>query len=114
MSFPVTYTGDPVMSDGRHESELREMGPIEAQYTARSAARGRTTSSSRRLVFFGIASIWGFIVGMAGVLAAMSLAGQHLQPDVRVGLSLVPAFLLAAAGGLVVAAAYKESKRRSQ
>jgi hypothetical protein len=103
-----------MMSDGEHESESHLNPPIGRQYTAGSAARHRSTGSTRRLLFFGLASIWGFIVGIVGLLAAMSAAGQTLESDARVVPSLIPALLLAIGGGLVVAAAYKESKRRSR
>jgi len=102
------------MSDGEHESQSHVVQPTARQYTAGSAAHHRSTSSTKRLLFFGLASIWGFIVGIVGLLAAMNAAGQHLEPDARVVPSLIPALLLAVGGGLVVAAAYKESKRRSR
>jgi Na+/proline symporter len=103
-----------MMSDGEHESKSHVIPPIARQYTVGSAAQHRSTSSTRRFLFFGLASIWGFIVGIAGLLAAMDAAGQHLESDARVAPSLILALLLAAAGGLVVAAAYRESKRRSR
>lgn len=102
------------MSDREQQPESQVSPSGAGQYTSRSSARHRGTTSTRRLVFFGLASIWGFIAGIAGVLAAMSAAGQHMQPDVRVVPSLISALLLAFGGGLVVAAAYKESKRRSR
>ena len=103
-----------MMSDGEHESESHLSPPIGRQYTAGSAPRHRSASSTRRLLFFGLASIWGFIAGIVGLLAAMSAAGQNLESDARVVPGLIPALLLAVGGGLVVAAAYKESKRRSR
>jgi len=95
------------MFDGEHESESHLSPTIGSQYTAGPAPRHRSTSSTRRLLFFGLASIWGFIVGIVGLLAAMSAAGQNLEPDARVAPSLIPALLVAVVGGRVVAAPNK-------
>jgi len=102
------------MHGGEHQSESTIVPANGRQYTAGSSARHRSSSSIRRLVFFGLASIWGFIVGIVGLLAGTGVEGQQLASDVRVVPILIPALLLAAAGGFVMAAAYKESKRRAR
>jgi uncharacterized membrane-anchored protein len=68
----------------------------------------------RRIVFFTLASAWGFIAGVTGVLASMSAAGQIMQARSAVVLGLIPALILTLAGGFVVAAAYRESKLRAR
>ena len=68
----------------------------------------------RRLIFFSFASFWGFAVGVAGLLAALSAAGQSVQPHPGVIPALIPSLIVAVVGGLVMNAAYKESKRRSR
>jgi hypothetical protein len=89
--------------------------PLSAhQYTAGSAARHRSSGTTRRLFFFGLSSIWGLIVGIGGLLAAMSATGQSVEDGARVIARLIPALAVAVAGGLVIAAAYKESRRRSR
>ena len=96
------------MQSGERESESR-MNPVGARkYTAGSASRHRS-GATRRLLYFGLASIWGFIVGVGGLLAAMSAAGQPAHPNLGTIAGLIPVVLFAAAG---ISAAYKESKRR--
>lgn len=86
----------------------------EREYIPESAARHRSRSSTRRAFFFVVSSLWGFIAGVAGLLVAMSASGQSVAPGAGVSLGLIPAATLAMAGGLVIAAAYKEAKRRSR
>ena len=102
------------MSNGSSDSESRDVSYSPGQYNAASSARQRSAGSTRRLLYFGFASVWGFLVGVVGVLVAMSAAGQNVEPSTHLVPSLIPAFLIAAAGSFMVAAAYKESKRRSR
>jgi hypothetical protein len=82
------------------------------EYTVASKPRHRSARRIRRLLFFGLASAWGFIVGVCGFLAAMSAVGQPVHPGLGVIPGLIPGLLVAAAGGFVIAAAYRESKHR--
>jgi hypothetical protein len=82
------------------------------EYTVGSGPRHRGAGATRRLFFFALASIWGFIVGVGGFLAAMSAAGQPVHPGVSAIPGLIPGLVIAVAGGFVIAAAYRESKRR--
>jgi putative flippase GtrA len=82
------------------------------EYTVASKSRHRSARKIRRLAFFGLASVWGFIVGVGGFLAAMSAAGNPVHPGLGASPGLIPGLLIAAAGGFVIAAAYRESKRR--
>ncbi len=102
------------MLNGEQEVESNVIHPTGSKYSAGTAGNHRSSSSTRRLLFFCLASTWGFIVGVVGLLAAMSVTGQHLEPDALVIPSLIPGLIVAAGGGLVVAAAYRESKRRSR
>ena len=92
------------------EPHIRPTGATE--YTVGSASRHRSAGATRRRLFFVLASIWGLIVGIGGFLAAMSAAGQPVHPGSGVIPGLIPAFVIAMAGGFVIAAAYRESKRR--
>ena len=102
------------MPDVGHDSAMHRTPTGARKYTARPAARHKSTRTPRRLIFFSLASIWGFIVGVAGLLAAMSVAGRPVQPGVEAIPGLIPALALAVTGGAVVATAYRESKRRSR
>jgi hypothetical protein len=84
------------------------------EYTVASESRHRNARGIRRLVFFGLASVWGFIVGVCGLLAAMSASGQPAHPGAGAISGLIPGLVVAAAGGFVIAAAYRESKRSAK
>jgi len=81
------------------------------QYTSKSSAGPRSRRTPRRLVFFGLASMWGFVAGVGGLMGAMGAAGQPIQPHSGAIAGLIPALALAIVGGVIMAAAYKESKR---
>jgi hypothetical protein len=102
------------MYDGDHRPDAAAGPAIGRQYTAGSATRQRSRGAMRRRIFFGLASIWGFIAGVVGLLAASGIDGERLASEFRVGPALIPAFLIAGAGGLVMSAAYRESKRRGR
>jgi len=61
-----------------------------------------------------VASIWGFMVGIVGLIAAIGVEGQHIVADSSVLVAMIPALVVAVLGGCVAAAGYKESKRRSR
>jgi uncharacterized membrane-anchored protein len=102
------------MPEGVDASGSRTTPREGAEYTAAPHARHRTTSGTRRSIFFALAAIWGFAVGVIGLLAALSAAGQHVQPGPAALSGLLLAFFVAVAGGLVMTAAYRESKRRAR
>jgi len=102
------------MESSEHDADSQVIPVRESEYTAGPAARHRSASSTRRHLFFALASIWGFIAGVGGLLAAMSAAGRPLHPGLGVTAGLIPAFIVAVAGGFIAAAAYRESKRRSR
>jgi hypothetical protein len=106
--------GGSTMSDDDVDSDAPATPSRVPQYSARATTRHRTTGGARRLLFFSLASSWGFIAGAGGVLAAMDASGLRIADDEVLLTRLVPAFVFAAAGGLVTAAAYRESRRRSR
>ena len=77
-------------------------------------ARSAAPSSSRRLrlAYFGVASAWGFAVGVFGLLIGLDVAGSPLTVEGGSFLALIPAAGVAAGGALVIAGAYQEAKRR--
>ena len=103
------------MPKGVGVSGTRATSITEAEYTVDHEPRHhRASTRTRRLVFFTMASLWGFTIGVAGLLAAMSAAGQPVQPSPGAIAGLIPAFVVAVAGAFVMVAAYKESRRHSR
>jgi hypothetical protein len=105
--------GDLTVTNNEGDSRsAANAGPRE--YTAGSASRHRSAANGRRLFFFVLASLWGFAVGVAGLLVALGAAGRPVDPPVGALALLLPALVLAAGGGCIMAAGYKEAKRRSR
>jgi type III secretory pathway component EscS len=66
-----------------------------------------------RATYFSVASFWGFIVGVLGVLTALQVeAGESFKPDAGIFIYLVPAVVIAIVGGLVISRAYRDAKRK--
>ena len=103
------------MPKGVDVSGTRATSITGSEYTADKEARHqRASTRTRRLVFFTMASLWGFTVGVIGVLAAMSAAGEPARPSMGAIVGLIPALILAVAGAFVMVAAYQESRRHSR
>ena len=64
------------------------------------------------MTFFALASLWGFLIGTGAVLGALTVKGLTLPLAPQFVGILALAVLLALAGGLVAAAAYRESSGR--
>lgn len=68
-----------------------------------------------RLLYFVIASIWGFLSGAVGVGVALAARGRVVGiEDPVVLVSLAPALGVALMGGAISAAAYRAARRRSR
>ena len=65
-----------------------------------------------RYLFFGLASGWGFASGSVAVLAGLDPLGFPTPPSSALSLRLAVAAVVALAGGIVVALAYREVVRR--
>ena len=65
-----------------------------------------------RYLFFGLASGWGFAAGSVAVLAGLEATGYSMSAGTGLGVRLAVAAVVALAGGLVVALAYREVVRR--
>lgn len=81
--------------------------------TRRVTGRGRT--HRLRLVYFGMASLWGFLVGILVLVGLMARSGT------RIGISLgaasawlAPGAALAVFGGGLAARAYRSSRSRER
>ena len=102
------------MSGETSGSDLRSRAPSRSGYAVRPKVATRSGYGTRRALFFVLASVWGYIVGVGGLLAALRSAGQTAQPSLGVLLGLIPVLGLALCGGLVIAWAYRESRNRSR
>ena len=79
------------------------------EYSPRVSGFG---SRRLRLLYFGASAIWGFIVGVAGLLVGLGFVGESVVPTFPAVLGLVPAAGVAIAGAGLIAGAYGEAKRR--
>lgn len=91
--------------------------PLEAvEFSVRSSQTEQTvlrrSRGRRRMAFFALAAAWGFLSGSSAVLVGLTLLGRPAYLARPLALSLGVAALAALAGGMVVAAAYRENTRR--
>jgi hypothetical protein len=64
-------------------------------------------------MYFALASVWGFVVGVGGILAALQADGKLSAPPGGGTLGYAALSLVVAiGGGGIVAGAYQEAKRR--
>jgi hypothetical protein len=66
-----------------------------------------------RTVYFTLASVWGFVTGTVAILGVLSASGRPLTLELKSGVVLTLATLVALLGGLVAARAYREVADRS-
>ena len=68
-----------------------------------------------RLLYFGVASAWGFLCGVVGFAAALTVRGRiGGLDDPTFFLLLLPPLAIAVVGAGVASAAYREARRRSR
>jgi hypothetical protein len=65
-----------------------------------------------RRFYFSLAAIWGFVIGGGGLAAALAFVGSPAAISTRALLALLPALLVAVAGGWVTASTYREARNR--
>ena len=93
---------------------------VREQPRRRHRRRKRRTSSKvaskthRRLqlLYFALATVWGFVVGTAAILVGLSHVGKPISLDPTIGVVLLVACVVAVVGGLIAAAAYRDVIRR--
>ena len=78
----------------------------------RPLSRNRSSSRTVRMVFFALAALWGFLVGISSLALVMSVAGEFEVPDPLSLALLAPLGIVAIIGGFVTASAYREWRRR--
>lgn len=105
------------MSSQQAPFETEDRTADAAEYTGGGTHRqhGRAahvSSRGLRVAYFSVAAVWGFIIGVAGLLVTLQVEGQVVRPGLDAVLYLVLALAIAVGGGFVIAGAYQEAKRR--
>ena len=78
-------------------------------------SRGSRTSHWRlRIVYFSIASVWGFAMGTAAVLGSLSMLDLELPEDSTITFMVALAAIAAIVGGAITAMAYRDAVGRRQ
>ncbi len=81
---------------------------------SRRAAASRTQRRRLQLVYFSLASLWGFLIGTVALLFGFSLAGRRLELSPVALVTLSASIVLAVVGGMVASRAYREASRRGR
>ena len=82
---------------------------------AKSPSHRRAAGTRRRrlrLVYFTLASGWGFAAGSVAGLAGFNTVGNPIRFDSGLGVTLGVAAAIAIVGGVIVSLAYREAVRR--
>jgi hypothetical protein len=88
------------------DGAIGEMGAL------RRRGGDATGSSRRRSLYFCLAALWGYVLGIAVLAAALSRGDEAVALDGGTALWLVGGTLFGLAGGWTAAGAYRESRRR--
>ena len=89
-----------------------ESRPRRRRPDSRPSPSARLRRQRIRLVYFGLASLWGFLIAAATILGGLVFVGHPLQLTPGVGGLLATAALLAALGGGVASQAYRQAVGR--
>ena len=73
---------------------------------------GRSGSSRRRYLYFCLASLWGYGLGVLVLVAALSRGQVRVELNAGIAGWLAAGSLLGLAGAAIVAGAYREARRR--
>ena len=94
------------------ESRDDRPGRVKRRRRADRRRSGRPTLPHRpalRALYFGLASIWGFVVGFAGIALGLGLNAEPARTGSGLLLPTLVAALLALAGGIVISMAYRKA-----
>ena len=106
-----------VASSSSHDSAK---GPVDGTTAIRwsgtkSGSHRRATGTRHRrlrLVYFILASAWGFAAGTVAVFAGFRAIGRPVHFDSSLGVTLGFAGAIAIVGGVIFSLAYREAVRR--
>ena len=104
----ISITGSPSVETTIPASRPRR------RRKSRQASAGRTQRRRLQLVYFSLASLWGFLIGTVTLLFGFSLAGNRLDLSPVAIIAMSGAILLAIVGGMVASRAYREASRRNR
>jgi hypothetical protein len=65
-----------------------------------------------RALYFSLAALWGFLAGTGAVLVSLAAVGRPTGIGTSGGVCVLCAAVVALAGGLVAATAYRSATRR--
>ena len=91
------------------EPSVRHRRKSSRQATANGNQRRRL-----RLVYFRLASLWGFLIGTVMLLYGFSLSGRRLELSPVAIVAMSAAIVLAVVGGIVASRAYRAASRRDR
>ena len=106
---------------GQADPETREtresvasMGQPARLRRSKRKSRSRSAAARKRLrvLYFTLASAWGFTAGTVAVLACFRTSGKQWRVDTSSLALLAGAGLLALIGGIVAALAYHDASKR--
>jgi len=96
---------------GQVTGSYQEMAGSRAN--SRPGSRSRTRRNRLRLLYFGLASLWGFLIGISVLLCCMKQGGGAPASGLLLYAMLLGAGAFAIAGGLLAAMIYKDAIKRS-
>jgi hypothetical protein len=85
---------------------------LEEAEAPRRRVSAATAAGRRRFAFFCLASLWGYVLGIAVLAAAMASNDLRVSLDSGIAAWITIGAMVGIAGGLIVASAYREARRR--
>jgi len=97
------------------ELDTPDVEPVRRRRRRRSkrADPSQRRRKALRMVYFGMASFWGFLVGTAALLVGLSIHDSPVRFSAGIGLFLSVAAIVAVIGGAVASKAYRQAASRS-
>ncbi len=81
---------------------------------SRRAVASRVQRRRLQLVYFSLASLWGFLIGTVALLFGFSLTGRRLELSPVAIVAMSASIVLAIVGGMIASRAYREAARRDR
>ena len=109
-------SGDAASRSSRESVAVPDEGIAASPRTRRRVRSHRRAANNRhrrlRMMYFALASVWGFAAGSVAVLAGFNALGHPIRFDSGLGFTLGAAGVIAIVGGVIVSLAYREAVRR--